>query len=109
MFLEQKAVLHVIDTATRFSSTIFLDAHGATYGQSLEGIWLAFVEAWCTLYTVLPNRLRVDQGSAFTSDRWREITTQAGIQLRISGVKAHSSLGIGERLHGSLRRVYGKV
>ena len=46
MFLDGKAVLHVIDTATRFSSAIFLDAHGATYGQSVEGIWLAFVEAW---------------------------------------------------------------
>ena len=61
MLLDGKAVPHVIDTATRFSSAIFLDAHGATYGQSVEVIWLAFVEAWCTMYTGLPNRLRVDQ------------------------------------------------
>ena len=83
----------------------FLDAHGATYIQSVEGIWLAIVEAWCTLYTGIPNRIRVDQGYAFTSDRWREITSQAGIQLRSSDVKAHSYLGIGERLHGPLRRI----
>ena len=109
MFLDGKAVLYVIDTATRLSSAIFLDAHAATYGQSIEGIWLAFVKAWCILYTGLPNRLLVDQGFTFTSDRWREITSQTGIQLRISGVKAHSSLGIGERLHGPPRNIYRKV
>ena len=96
-------------TRPRDSHQPFLDDHGATYGQSVEGIWLAFVEARYTLYIGLPNRLRVDQGSAFTSDRWREITSQAGIQIRISGVKSHSSLGIGERLHGTLRRIYKKV
>ena len=95
MFLDGKAVLHIIDTATRFSTATFLDAHSSSYGQSVDGIWLAFLETWCTLYTGYPNRLRVDQGSAFTSDRWRNLTDFAGIQLRISGVKAHSSLWIG--------------
>ena len=102
-------MLHVIDTTTRFLSAIFLDAHGATYGQSVEGIRLAFVGAWCTMYTGLLNRHRVEQGYAFTSDRWCKITSRAGIQLRISGVKAHSSLGTGERLHGPLRSIYRKV
>lgn len=45
----------------------------------------------------------------FTSDRWREIANSSGIQLRISGLKAHSSLGIGEKYHGPLRRIYNKV
>lgn len=89
MFLDGKAVLYIMDTATRFSSATFLDTHDAAYGQSVEGTWLAFVEAWCTMYTGLPNRICVDQGSAFKSDRCREITSQSGIQPRISGVKAH--------------------
>jgi hypothetical protein len=33
----------------------------------------------------------------------------AGISLRISGIESHNSLGIGERLHGPLRRIYRKV
>lgn len=37
------------------------------------------------------------------------MTDLSGIQLRISGVKAHSSLGIGGRLHDPLRRIYSKV
>ena len=32
-----------------------------------------------------------------------------GIELRISRVEAHSSLGIGERLHAPLRRIYRKI
>ena len=32
-----------------------------------------------------------------------------GIELRISGVEAHNSLGIGERLHEPLRRIYRKI
>ncbi len=109
MFLDSKAVLHIVDTATRFSAATFLDSHGETYGQSVDGIWLAFCMTWCTMYTGYPNRLRTDQGSVFTSDRWRQIAESNGIQLRLSGVKAHSSLGIGEKLHGPLRRIYNKV
>jgi hypothetical protein len=38
-----------------------------------------------------------------------DLTDMAGITLRISGIEAHNSLGIGERLHGPLRRIYRKV
>jgi hypothetical protein len=31
MFLDGNAVLHVVDTATRFSAAAFLDAHDETY------------------------------------------------------------------------------
>jgi hypothetical protein len=33
----------------------------------------------------------------------------AGITLRMSGVEAHNSLGIGERMNGPLRRIYNKI
>lgn len=68
VFLDGKEVLHIIDTATRLSYATFLDAHAAPYGQSVEGIRLAFVEALYIMHTGLPNNLRVDQGSAFTPD-----------------------------------------
>ena len=50
MFIEGKALLHIVDTATRFSSAIFLDSQGHNYRQSVNGIWVTFLEAWCTLY-----------------------------------------------------------
>ena len=109
MFIEGKAILHIVDTATRFSSAIFLDSQGNNYGQSVNGVWLAFLEAWCTLYTEFPNRIRTDAGSVFTSPRWREMAESVGIELRISGVEAHNSLGIEERLHAPLRRIFRKI
>lgn len=84
----------------------FVDDHGVAYAQSVERIWFALLDAWCTIYIGLPNKFRDDQGSAFTSDRWREITSQSGIQILISGVKAHPSLRTGERLHEHPRRIY---
>ena len=109
MFIEGKAILHIVDTATRFSSAIFLDSQGNNYGQSINGVWLAFIEAWCNLYTGLPNRIRTDAGSVFTSPRWKEMAESGGIELRISGVESHNSLGIGERLHAPLRRIFRKI
>lgn len=105
MFLEENAVLHIVDMATHFSAATFLDSHGPAFGQLVVGIWLAFVETWRTAYPGFPNRFRTDQGSALTSDRWKRLTNRNGIQLRLSGVQAHSSLGIGERLNEPLRRI----
>ena len=105
MFIDSEAILHVVDSATRFSSATFLKY----YEQSVEGIWLAFIEAWRTIYTRYPNRLRTDAGSVFTSPRWKDLTDMSGIELRISGVEAHNSFGIGERLHALLRCIYRKI
>jgi transposase InsO family protein len=106
MFIDGQAVLHVFDTATRFSAATSLDSHNDSFGQSVEGVWLALIETWFTLYTGYPNRLRIDAGSIFASPRWKELSNMAGITLRMSGVEAHNSLGIGERMHGPLRRIY---
>jgi hypothetical protein len=46
MLLDGSDFLQVVDTATRFSAAAFLDYHGASYGQSVRGVWLAFIEIW---------------------------------------------------------------
>jgi hypothetical protein len=105
MFINGKAILHIVDTAIRFSAAIHLDSNLATYGQSVEVVWVALMETWFILYTGYPNRLRVDAGSIFSSDRWKQLSDMTGIRLRISGVEAHNSLGIVERLHEPLRKI----
>lgn len=54
------------------------------------------------MYTGYLNRLWIYQGSALTSYSLEKLSTSAGVEFRISGVKGHSSLGIGERIHESL-------
>jgi hypothetical protein len=108
-FIDGQAVLHVVDTATRFSAEAFLDSHNGSFGQSVEEVFLALIETWFTLYTGYPNRLRIDDGSIFASSRQNELANMAGITLSISGVVAHKSLGIGERMHGPISRVYNMI
>lgn len=90
MFIDNKAILHAIDTATRFSAAICLDYEGRKYNQSVEGIWTAFVMKCCTMYPGYPNRMRTDQGCVFRWDRWKPFIDLNVVQLRMSGVKLHS-------------------
>lgn len=54
LFLET-TVLYMVDTATRCSAASLMDffgegfGQGGVYGQSVEGIWLAFVQTWCRI------------------------------------------------------------
>jgi hypothetical protein len=51
MLINGKAVLHVIDSATRFNAVKILDSHSESYGQSPDGIRNAFIEIVCSIYT----------------------------------------------------------
>lgn len=82
ILIHNQAILHVVDTATRFSAATFLDTNEATYGQTIEKIWRAFVDIWCTAYTGYPNTLRADHADAFSSPEWKDLTYKAGIELK---------------------------
>lgn len=51
MWLDGKVVLNIVDTAIRFSAATFLDSIGENYGPAIEGVWLAFIQTWVTMYT----------------------------------------------------------
>lgn len=72
-------------------------------------MWLAFVLAWCLVYTGYHNRLHTDQGPAFTFKRWKSLTDLHGIQLRLSDIETRSYLSSGERYHKPLHRIYPKI
>ena len=80
MWLEGKAILHVVDCHTHFNSA------SALKGHSVEDVWEAFIKCWTSLYTGYPRKLRVDQGSAFTSIRWQRLCDMVGTELQLSGV-----------------------
>lgn len=103
MYLENKAVLHIVDIDTHFNSAQFLK------GNTVEDVWDAFLSCWSTLYIGHPHKIRVDQGSAFTSVRWTRLCDNAGIECQESGIEHHNALGPGERYHDPLRRVFRKV
>ena len=103
MFIDSISLLHVVDTQTHFSAAAFLKQ------QALEHVWHTFLSCWATLYTGYPDKMRVNQGSVFTSSKWKDLTDMSGIEPSLSGVESHNSLGAGERYHDSLRRIFLKI
>lgn len=53
------SLLHIIDEGTYF--------RGATKPRKVDtnSIWHALIKCWASIYTGLPNRTIVDQGSSF--------------------------------------------
>lgn len=46
MFLDGKAALHIVDTATYLSTATLFNSNGESYGQTADGLWQAFFIAW---------------------------------------------------------------
>ena len=59
MYLNNRPVLHLFDEGTHFSAAKFV------LYLSTKTIWATILEFWATVYTGLPHKLLVDQGSAF--------------------------------------------
>ncbi len=54
-------------------------------------------------------KMRVDQGSAFTSVRWTIRAKAVGTDVQQSVLETHNSLGPGERYNTPLRRIFLKI
>lgn len=99
-WVDGNPILHVVDTHTGYQNV------GLPKSLSAQHVWDAFLEAWVTVYLGITNRIRADQGSVFTSKFWDNITAVHGIDLQLSGIQSHNSIGIGERYHAPLRRIF---
>lgn len=104
MYLDGKPLLHVVDKDTLFSAAAFLSS-----GESTEDVWRAYVRCWVTPYVGYSDSMHTDQGPQLVSDEWKALQLSAGIKRLESGVESHNSLGVGERYHGFLRRIYWRV
>lgn len=103
MWVDSKDVLHVGNLDTHLSSATYLKR------QTVEAVWDAFVSCWTSLYIGSPEKLWVDQGSAFTSVRFTRGCDAVGTVILHSGVESHSSLESGERYHRPVRRIFIKI
>lgn len=58
----------------------------------------------CALNTGYWHRLCTNQGSAFTSNEWKQLTELNEVKLCLSGVTAHIVFGSGGLYYERLRR-----
>ncbi len=54
-------------------------------------------------------KMRLDQGSTFTSVRWTDRANASGTVVQTSGVESHNSLGSSEPYHAPLRCKFNKM
>ena len=62
---------------------------------------------WAALYTGLPHKVIVDQGSQFQKT-FAELATLHDISVEQTGSESHNSFCIGERYQAPLRNTYLK-
>lgn len=62
----------------------------------------------CTIYTGLPNRLRTDEGSIFTSTNWKQLTDVDGVHHLLAEATTRCSVETGERYNKTLKRMICK-
>lgn len=103
MSLQGMSVLHAVDKDTKFSAACFLER------ENTEEIWESFMRIWVSPYIGYPDEVSTDQGPQFRATEWKNLLQAAGIKENSSGVESHNALGVGERYHAYLRRVYNKV
>ena len=90
MYIDGRPLLHIVDSATRFSAARFLPK------VSTGSLWEAIIMFWSNVYTGLPHCICVDEGSQFRKIL-AELSALHQVDVKKSGVEAHYSLGIGKR------------
>ena len=103
MYINGKPILHVVDEATHYMSALFLRK------VSSEETWKAIQRCWIRVYLGPPDNIRVDQGSNFVSQHFRNCTNSEGIQLLEAPVESPSTMTHVERYHAPLRSAYLKI
>lgn len=103
MWLSGRPVMHIIDTHTLYQTGEFVKY------KSAADLWDTVIRCWAKILIGYPNNIRIYYETAFDSEEFRRTAIEAGVALQFSGVELHNSLGVGERYHSTLRRVYNKV
>lgn len=91
MYVDGTTIVHVVDVAAGFGNAAVLAS------TTVEHVWDTFIPIWEIIYPGYPNKLRLDNGTAFISPTWTHCTDASGIRLQMSGVERHNFMGTGER------------
>lgn len=105
VWLNGSPALHLVDNHTIYQNAEFI----TTNLKDAGALWETFLRCWVTVFIGYPSTMRLDQESSFHSVEFRKLSRDAGIELKFSGIESQNSIGVGEKYHDPLRRVYLKV
>ena len=100
LYIQSKPILHVVDEGTRYQTGRWLRNIGAKH------TWDTLRECWIDTYLGPPEQITADIGSNFKSQEFKQYASVTGTNIKIVPVEAHHSIGIVERYHGPLRRIF---
>ncbi len=102
-WIDQKPILHVIDRETRYSAAKYMKF------MSAEHSWDSIIEFRITFFTVFPPIIAAGRQS-FIRSKWFETTCyQLGIYAKIAATENHNSVGLFERYHSLIRRIFNAL
>lgn len=102
LYIGRAPVLHVSDSVANFSTARF------SPNFDTAAVWATFFECRPSVYTGLPNRIRVDR-SFYFSCMFLSVAIGANSDVCRSDLETHSSLMIGERYRQPMRNTFRKA
>ncbi|KAI0993082.1 hypothetical protein K3495_g15102 [Podosphaera aphanis] len=100
MYIDGSPLLHVIDESTKFQAGRWLQ------NLSAKHTWEMLRNCWIDTYLGPPDIISHDAGKNFVSREFQEYALSIGTKTKSVPVEAHHSIGLVERYHGPLRRIY---
>lgn len=100
MYIDGDPLLHVIDEATLFQAGRWLK------NISAKHTWEMLRNCWMDKYLGPPDIISHDAGKNFVSKEFQKYAFDIGTPTRGIQVESHNSIGLFERCHGPLRRIY---
>lgn len=108
-FSRLKAVLHIVNTATKFSAEAFLDVHRAAYNLPSDATRADLLQTCCKTRAWYPQWQHTSSRFLHSSKTWEQSKDLVGVDLHLAGVKAQNVLDIGKPIHYLLGRTYRKL
>ena len=100
MYISGSPILHIVDEATRFQAGRWL------LNISAKHTWETLQACWIDTYLGPPDCITTDAGKNFISREFTEYASTLSIRIKAVPVEAHNSIGMVERYHGPVRRIY---
>ena len=102
-WLGGRACLSIMDRDTKYTAGMFVPS------QTVTGIWESIQRCWLLRYLGPPSAIRHDAGVQFLTPKMYSLAASQGISCRPVPIEHPQGLGIGERYHSVIRRLYNRV
>lgn len=103
MYISGSPLLHIVDQATRYQAGRWLQ------NISAKHTWDTLRACWIDTYLGPPDLIVHDSGKNFISKDFKGYAAAMGITAKSVPVEAHNSIGMVERYHGPLRRIFNII